>query len=117
MIPVFSELATEICHYQRNCFRAATKNTTQKFFSVILALNVKPTQRFRDDKFHLPTDYNARNARNRNENIINVNGDQHMDMIVEQMERVQYDKYHKPNPGTNLEVSVNMFIDTIQGII
>jgi hypothetical protein len=86
-------------------------------FSIILgAINLVELKRFRDDKFHLPTDYNARNARNKNENIINVTGDQHMNMIMDQMEKVQYDKYHKPNPGTNLDVSVNMFIDTIQGI-
>ena len=79
--------------------------------------NANPIQRFRDDKFHLPTDYNTKNARNNNGNIINVTGDEHMDMILDQMEKVNYDKYHKPNPGTNLDVSVNMFIDTIQGTI
>ena len=39
-----------------------------------------------------------------------------MDLIVEQMKSVGYDKFHKPNPGGKLDVSVNMFIDTIQGI-
>ena len=77
---------------------------------------VKPSQRFRDDKNHLPTDYNARQSRN-NENIKNVTGDEHMKLIVEQMEKVQYDKFHKPDPSKSLDVSVNMFIDTIQGII
>jgi len=55
-----------------------------------------------------------------------VTGDEHMQMILDQMKKVDYDKYHKPNfpefdenkqKSTNLDVSVNMFIDTIQGII
>ena len=71
-------------------------------------------KRFRDDHNHLPGDYDARQVRNLNAK--NVTGAQHMDLIVEQMKSVGYDKNHKPNPSGKLDVSVNMFIDTIQGI-
>ena len=46
---------------------------------------------------------------------IDLDGDEHMDMIVQHMNNVGYNKYHKPNPTGELEVKVNMFIDTIQG--
>ena len=48
---------------------------------------------------------------------INVNGAEHMDMILKKMKDVEYDKYHKPNPSGKLDVSTNMFIDSIQGIV
>ena len=38
-------------------------------------------------------------------------------MILDQMKKVDYDKYHKPYPDTNLDLSINIFIDNIQGII
>ena len=82
-----------------------------------LTLNVNPIQRFRDDKNHLPINYNAKKARNNNANASPVTGDEHMKMILEQMKKVDYDKYHKPYPDTNLDLSINIFIDTIQGII
>ena len=86
-------------------------------------MNVNPIKRFRDHKNHLPTnnnanDNNATKARNNhNVKIETVSGDRHMQMILDQMKKVDYDKYHKPYPDTNLDLSVNMFIDTIQGII
>ena len=73
----------------------------------------KPIKRFRDDHNHLPGDSDIRQARNKN--AVNINGAEHMEMIVQHMENVGYDKFHKPNPDGQLEVSVNMFIDTIQG--
>ena len=75
--------------------------------------NIKPIKRFRDDHNHLPGDSDIRQARNKN--AVNINGAEHMEMIVQHMENVGYDKFHKPNPDGQLEVSVNMFIDTIQG--
>ena len=47
----------------------------------------------------------------------NVTEVEHMDMIVELMKTAEYDKYHKPMPNGELEVEVNMFIDTIKGNI
>ena len=93
-------------------------------------MNVNPIKRFRDHKNHLPTnnanDNDAQKERNNNAIVKTVTGDEHMQMILDQMKKVDYDKYHKPNfpefdenkkKSTNLDVSVNMFIDTIQGII
>ena len=84
-------------------------------------MNVNPIKRFRDHKNHLPTnnanDNNAKKERNNNAIVKYVTGDEHMQMILDQMKKVDYDKYHKPYPNTNLDVSINMFIDTIQGII
>ena len=48
---------------------------------------------------------------------INVNGAEHMDMILKKMKDIEYDKYHKPNPSGKLEVSTNMFIDSVQGTV
>ena len=80
-------------------------------------MNVNPIKRFRDHKNHLPIDYNAKKERNKNAIVKYVTGDEHMQMILDQMKKVDYDKYHKPYPHKNLDLSVNMFIDTIQGII
>ena len=80
-------------------------------------MNVNPIKRFRDHKNHLPIDYNAKKARNNNAIVKYVTGDEHMQMILDKMKNVDYDKYHKPYPHKNLDLSVNMFIDTIQGII
>ena len=40
-----------------------------------------------------------------------------MDLIMQKMKDLEYDKYHKPNPSGKLDVSTNMFIDSIQGIV
>ena len=80
-------------------------------------MNVNPIKRFRDHKNHLPIDYNAKKARNSDAIVKYVTGDEHMQMILDQMKKVDYDKYHKPYPDKNVDVSINMFIDTIQGII
>ena len=80
-------------------------------------MNVNPIKRFRDHKNHLPTDNKPIKARNNNAIVRTVTGDEHMQMILDQMKKVDYDKYHKPYPDTNLDLSINMFIDTIQGII
>jgi len=96
-----------------------------KLLIILGIINLVESKRFRDNKNHLPIDYNAKKARNNNAIVKTVTGDEHMQMILDQMKKVDYDKYHKPNfpefdenkkKSTNLDVSINMFIDTIQGI-
>ena len=50
----------------------------------------------------------------RNGNALGVNGAEHMELIMDLING-GYDKKHKPYPDKQLNMSVNMFIDTIQG--
>lgn len=73
-------------------------------------------KRFREHGYQLPGAYDTRETRGI-PGAINVNGAEHMDMIMQKMKDLDYDKYHKPNPSGKLDVSTNMFIDSIQGIV
>ena len=73
-------------------------------------------KRFRENGSQLPGAYDVRETRGI-PGAINVNGAEHMDMILKKMKDVEYDKYHKPNPSGKLEVSTNMFIDSVQGTV
>ena len=73
-------------------------------------------KRFREHGYQLPGAYDTRETRGI-PGAINVNGAEHMDLILQKMKDLGYDKYHKPNPSGKLDVSTNMFIDSIQGIV
>ena len=73
-------------------------------------------KRFREHGYQLPGAYDTRETRGI-PGAIDVNGAEHMDLIMQKMKDLEYDKYHKPNPSGKLDVSTNMFIDSIQGIV
>lgn len=87
----------------------------KELFITLFLIGWSESKRFREHGYQLPGAYDTRETRGI-PGAINVNGAEHMDMILQKMKDLGYDKYHKPNPSGKLDVSTNMFIDSIQDI-